>query len=80
MNMFKKVTASIEEASSKYRAQEKKYLKEAQKSGELSTETKASVDKMAVELIALRETEKTLKAQVGEVEQHIAHKCLSPMH
>ncbi|BBI91655.1 phage major capsid protein [Serratia symbiotica str. Tucson] len=72
--MFKKVTASIEEASSKYSAsaQAEKALKEAQKSGELSAETKAAVDKMAVELNALREAEKTLKAQVGEVEQHIA--------
>ncbi|QLK87342.1 phage major capsid protein [Arsenophonus endosymbiont of Aphis craccivora] len=70
--MFKKVTASIEEASSKYSAQAEKALKEAQKSGELSAETKAFVDKMAVELNALREAEKTLKAQVGEVEQHIA--------
>ncbi|MBT9428890.1 phage major capsid protein [Candidatus Symbiopectobacterium endolongispinus] len=70
--MFKKVTASIEEASSKYSAQAEKALKEAQKSGELSAETKAAVDKMAVELNALREAEKTLKSQVGEVEQHIA--------
>lgn len=70
--MFKKVMASIEEASSKYSAQAEKALKEAQKSGELSAETKVAVDKMAVELNALREAEKTLKAQVGEVEQHIA--------
>lgn len=71
-DMFKKITASIEEASSQFSAQAEKALAQARQAGELSTDTKATVDKMAVELHALREAEKTLRAQVDEVEQHMA--------
>lgn len=76
-DILKKVTASIEEATSKFNAKAEDALKEAQKSGRLSEETKASVDKMATELNAMREAEKALKAALGELEQHVAQMPLS---
>ena len=76
-DILKKVTASIEEATSKFNSKAEDALKEAQKSGRLSEETKASVDKMATELNAMREAEKTLKAALGELEQHVAQMPLS---
>lgn len=75
--ILKKVTASIEDATSKFNAKAEDALKEAQKSGKLSEETKASVDKMATELNAMREAEKSLKAALGELEQHVAQMPLS---
>lgn len=75
--ILKKVTASIEEATSKFNAKAEDALKEAKKSGQLSAETKDSVDKMASELNAMREAEKTLKASLGELEQHVAQMPLS---
>lgn len=75
--ILKKVTASIEEATSKFNAKAEDALKEAKKSGALSEETKAAVDKMASEFNALREAEKTLKAAVGELEQHVAQMPLA---
>ncbi|WP_313018096.1 phage major capsid protein, partial [Atlantibacter hermannii] len=76
-DILKKVTASIEEATGKFNAKAEDALKEAQKSGRLSEETKASVDKMATELNAMREAEKTLKAALGELEQHVAQMPLA---
>ncbi|EHX3940952.1 phage major capsid protein, partial [Salmonella enterica subsp. enterica serovar Muenster] len=73
----KKVTASIEEATDKFNARAEDALKEAKKSGKLSEETKAAVDKMASEFNALREAEKTLKAAIGELEQHVAQMPLA---
>lgn len=75
--ILKKVTASIEEATGKFNAKAEDALKEAQKSGKLSEETKAAVDKMASEFNALREAEKTLKAAMGELEQHVAQMPLA---
>ena len=75
--ILKTVTASIEDATSKFNAKAEDALKEAQKSGKLSEETKASVDKMATELNAMREAEKSLKAALGELEQHVAQMPLS---
>lgn len=75
--ILKKVTASIEEATSKFNAKAEDALKEAKKSGQLSAETKDSVDKMASELNAMREAEKTLKTALGELEQHVAQMPLS---
>ena len=60
--ILKKVTASIEDATSKFNAKAEDALKEAKKSGELSAETKDAVDKMATELNAMKAAEKTLKA------------------
>lgn len=76
-DILKKVTASIEEATSKFNAKAEDALKEATKSGQLSEETKAAVDKMASEFNALREAEKTLKAAVGDLEQHVAQMPLA---
>nr|QJB95436.1 phage major capsid protein [Salmonella enterica subsp. enterica serovar Worthington] len=75
--ILKKVTASIEEATDKFNAGAEDALKEAKKSGKLSEETKAAVDKMASEFNALREAEKTLKAAIGELEQHVAQMPLA---
>ncbi|EAM3195526.1 phage major capsid protein [Salmonella enterica] len=75
--ILKKVTASIEEATNKFNARAEDALKEAKKSGKLSEETKAAVDKMASEFNALREAEKTLKAAIGELEQHVAQMPLA---
>lgn len=75
--ILKKVTASIEEANGKFSAKAEEALKEARKSGTLSEETKAAVDKMASEFNALREAEKTLKSALGDLEQHVAN---MPLH
>ncbi|ECI5182665.1 phage major capsid protein [Salmonella enterica subsp. enterica] len=75
--ILKKVTASIEEATDKFNARAEDALKEAKKSGKLSEETKAAVDKMASEFNDLREAEKTLKAAIGELEQHVAQMPLA---
>lgn len=70
--ILKKVTASIEEATGKFNAKAEEALTEAKKNGKLSAETKETVDKMATEFNALKEAEKTLKAALGELEQHVA--------
>ncbi|MGI3474732.1 phage major capsid protein [Providencia stuartii] len=70
--LLKNLSAKIEEANGKFNAKAEEALKEAQKVGSLSAETKAAVDKMATELNALRESEKTLKASLGELEQYVA--------
>lgn len=75
--LLKSLSAKIEEANGKFNAKAEEALKEAQKVGSLSTETKAAVDKMAAELNALRESEKTLKASLGELEQHVAQMPLN---
>lgn len=75
--VLKTVTASIKEATSKFNAKAEEALSEAKKSGSLSAETKETVDKMASELNAMREAEKTLKAALGELEQHVAQMPLS---
>ncbi|MBU9815492.1 phage major capsid protein [Rahnella sp. C60] len=76
-DILKKVTASIEEANGKFSAKAEEALTEAKKSGSLSTETKAAVDQMASEFNALREAEKTLKAALGDLEQHVAQMPLN---
>lgn len=75
--LLKNLSAKIEEANGKFNAKAEEALKEAQKVGSLSTETKAAVDKMATELNALRESEKTLKASLGELEQHVTQMPLN---
>nr|WP_113869639.1 phage major capsid protein [Brenneria salicis]NMN90971.1 HK97 family phage major capsid protein [Brenneria salicis ATCC 15712 = DSM 30166]RBP57334.1 HK97 family phage major capsid protein [Brenneria salicis ATCC 15712 = DSM 30166]RLM28537.1 capsid protein [Brenneria salicis ATCC 15712 = DSM 30166] len=76
-DILKKVTASIEEATGKFNAKAEEALGEAKKSGKLSEETKAAVDKMASEFNALVAAEKTLKAALGELEQHVAQMPLT---
>ncbi|RSB19745.1 phage major capsid protein [Citrobacter farmeri] len=75
--ILKKVTASIEEATSKFNAKAEEALTEAQKNGKLSAEMKDTVDKMAVEFNALKDAEKTLKSAVGDLEQHVAQMPLA---
>ncbi|EKY3195964.1 phage major capsid protein [Cronobacter turicensis] len=75
--ILKKVSASIEEATGKFSAKAEEALKEAQKTGKLSAETKETVDKMASEFNALKEAEKTLKAALGELEQQVAQMPLA---
>lgn len=75
--ILKKVTASIEQATGKFNAKAEEALTEAKKNGKLSAETKDTVDKMASELNALKEAEKTLKAALGELEQHVAQMPLA---
>ncbi|WP_312384240.1 phage major capsid protein [Atlantibacter subterraneus] len=76
-DILKKVTASIEEATGKFNAKAEEALTEAKKNGKLSAETKETVDKMAVEFNALKNAEKTLKAALGELEQHVAQMPLA---
>ncbi|HCJ0414692.1 TPA: phage major capsid protein [Klebsiella oxytoca] len=76
-DILKKVTASIEEATGKFNVKAEEALTEAKKNGKLSAETKDTVDKMASELNALKEAEKTLKAALGELEQHVAQMPLA---
>ncbi|PUW09861.1 phage major capsid protein, partial [Cronobacter sakazakii] len=61
----------------KFNAKAEEALKEAQKTGKLSAETKETVDKMASEFNALKEAEKTLKAALGELEQQVAQMPLA---
>ncbi len=75
--LLKKVSSQIEETNGKFSALAENALKEAQKAAGLSAETKESVDKMATELNAMREAEKTLKAALGELEQHVAQMPLA---
>lgn len=70
--LLKSLKAQIEKANSDFNAKAESALIEAQKAGGLSAETKEAVDKMALELNALREAEKTIKSAMGELEQHIA--------
>ncbi|HHR5857402.1 TPA: phage major capsid protein [Providencia alcalifaciens] len=75
--LLKNLSAKIEKANSEFNAKAEEALKEAQKVGSLSSETKAAVDKMATELNALRESEKALKASLGDLEQHVAQMPLN---
>ncbi|WP_265694441.1 phage major capsid protein [Providencia rustigianii] len=75
--LLKNLSAKIEKANSEFNAKAEDALKEAQKVGSLSSETKAAVDKMATELNALRESEKALKASLGDLEQHVAQMPLN---
>lgn len=75
--LLKKVSAKLEEVDGKYSKKAEAALKEAQASGTLSSETKDAVDKMATEFNALKEANKTLKASVGDLEQHVAQMPLA---
>lgn len=70
--LLKSLKAQIEKANGDFNAKAESALTEAQKAGGLSAETKEAVDKMALELNALRKAEKTIKSAMGELEQHIA--------
>ncbi|PHI31038.1 phage major capsid protein [Budvicia aquatica] len=75
--VLKKVSAALEDATSKFNIKAEEALKEAKASGQLSADTKAAVDKMALEFNALTAAEKTLKAALGDLEQHVAQMPLA---
>ncbi|MFZ5338747.1 phage major capsid protein [Enterobacter asburiae] len=70
--LLQKVSAKLEEVSSDFSKKAEDALSEARKSGTLSAETKDAVDKIALEHNVLNESLKTLKASVGDLEQHVA--------
>lgn len=75
--LLKDVSAKVEKISADFNKKAEDALKEAQKSGSLSAETKETVDKMAVELNGLKAAETSLKAALGELEQHVAQMPLN---
>ncbi|QLK60867.1 phage major capsid protein [Enterobacteriaceae bacterium Kacie_13] len=70
--LLKKVSAKLEEVSGTFSQKAEDALKEAKNSGQLSAQTKEAVDKIASEFNALTEANKTIKAAMGELEQHVA--------
>lgn len=70
--LLKKVSAKLEEVSGTFSQKAEDALKEAKNSGQLSAQTKEAVDKIATEFNSLTEANKTLKAAMGELEQHVA--------
>lgn len=70
--LLAKMSAELEKASSDFSQKAESALGEAKKAGTLSAETKAAVDEMALKFNTLSEAEKTLKAQLGELEQEFA--------
>lgn len=70
--LLQQVSAKLEKVSSEFSQKAEDALSEARKSGNLSTETKNAVDKIATEHNALNEAMKTIQASVGELEQHVA--------
>ncbi|MFI3308929.1 phage major capsid protein [Ewingella allii] len=75
--LLKKVSAKLEEVSGTFSQKAEDALKEAKSSGQLSAQTKEAVDKIATEFNALNEANKSLKASVGELEQHVAQMPLN---
>lgn len=76
-DLLKQVSAKLDEVSGTYSKKAEEALKEAKNSGKLSAQTKESVDKLATEHNALNEALKTLKASVGDLEQHVAQMPLA---
>ena len=72
LDMIKNLQASITKASEKFDKTADDALKEAKASGELSQETKNTVDKALVELNSMREAQKTYLASVNEIKQELA--------
>ncbi|MCG7368006.1 phage major capsid protein [Pantoea sp. ACRSH] len=76
-DLLKKVSAKLEEVSGTFSQKAEDALKEAKNSGQLSAQTKDAVDKIATKFNALNEANKTLKASLGELEQHVANMPLN---
>lgn len=72
LDMIKNLQASITKASEKFDKTADGALKEAKASGELSQETKNTVDKALVELNSMKEAQKTYLASVNEIKQELA--------
>lgn len=75
--LLKKVSAKLEEVSGTFSQKAEDALKEAKSSGQLSAQTKEAVDKIATEFNALTEANKSLKASLGDLEQHVAQMPLA---
>jgi len=75
--LLKKVSAKLEEVSGTFSQKAEDALKEAKNSGQLSAQTKEAVDKIATEFNALTEANKSLKASLGDLEQHVAQMPLA---
>jgi len=75
--LLKKVSAKLEEVSGTFSQKAEDALKEAKNSGQLSAQTKEAVDKIATEFNALNEANKSLKASLGDLEQHVAQMPLA---
>lgn len=71
-DLLTKVSNKLEKVSAEFSEKAEKALNEAKNSGQISTETKAAVDKIATEHNALNEAMKTLKTSLGDLEQHVA--------
>lgn len=70
--LLKNVSAELAKATSEFSTKAEAALAEAKKAGNLSAETKATVDEMALKFNSLTEAEKQLKAKLGEIEQEFA--------
>lgn len=75
--LLKTLSATIKDANEKFTAKAEEALKEAKAAGSLNATTKEAVDKMATELNALKAAETTLKAALGDLEQHVAQMPLN---
>lgn len=73
-DLLKQVNATLEKSTNDFSKKAEQAFAEAKKAGDMSAETKESVDKMATEMNTLRKASEDLKAQLGEVEQHVAGK------
>ena len=69
---LKQVNASVKELTEKTLPAAENALKEAQKAGELSSQTKNEVDKLLTDLNVLRDTQNRLQTELGEAEQLFA--------
>ena len=69
---LKQVNAKVKELTDKTLPAAENALKEAQKAGELSTETKNKVDELLTDLNTMRDTQNKLQTELGEAEQLFA--------
>ena len=69
---LQQVNASLQALTDTVKPMAENALSEAKKAGELSGETKASVDKVLTDINALRQTQNELQTQLGEAEQLFA--------
>lgn len=70
--LLKQIQATVDKVSDEFSQRAEEALKEAKNSGDLSTQTKAAIDKIATEFNALNKAHGELKAALGEVEQVVA--------
>jgi HK97 family phage major capsid protein len=70
-DLLKAAQAQLEKVSSEFSKKAEAALKEAQNSGKLSQETKEEVDRLALTFNTLTQGVEALKAQLGELEQHV---------